>query len=161
MGPVPPVDVPERSPEPLGAFAEQAVRDAVRDRTDKAGSPADAGGAGRSTGRVISFPVVVADYEGERYLVSMLGERANWVRNVRAAEGRAVLRHGRREAVRLAEVDPDARAAILRRYLAVAPGARPHVPMDRGASLAEFERIAPRIPVFRITPDTRTPAAPS
>ncbi|MFD1051832.1 nitroreductase/quinone reductase family protein, partial [Kibdelosporangium lantanae] len=62
---------------------------------------------GRSTGRVISFPVVVADYEGERYLVSMLGERANWVRNVRAAEGRAVLRHGRREAVRLAEVDPD------------------------------------------------------
>ena len=34
---------------------------------------------GRRSGRTISFPVVVADYEGERYLVSMLGEDANWV----------------------------------------------------------------------------------
>ena len=28
---------------------------------------------GRHSGTVVSFPVVVADYEGERYLVSMLG----------------------------------------------------------------------------------------
>ena len=32
---------------------------------------------GRRTGRVTSFPVVVADYHGERYLVSMLGNDAN------------------------------------------------------------------------------------
>src|SRR5215471_4441146 len=38
--------------------------------------------AGRRTGKAISFPVVVADYQGERYLVSMLGEGTNWVRNV-------------------------------------------------------------------------------
>ena len=43
---------------------------------------------GRSTGRVVSLPVVVADYDGDRYLVSMLGEDANWVKNVRAAGGR-------------------------------------------------------------------------
>src|SRR6266542_322695 len=54
---------------------------------------------GRRTGRLISFPLVVADYEGERYLVAMLGQNVNWVRNVRAAGGRAVLRHGRREPV--------------------------------------------------------------
>jgi hypothetical protein len=36
--------------------------------------------AGRRTGRAISFPLVMADYEGERYLVSMLGENSNWVR---------------------------------------------------------------------------------
>ena len=59
---------------------------------------------GRRSGRLIAVPVVIADYEGERYLVSMLGEQANWVRNVRAAGGRAVLRHGQREAVRLEEV---------------------------------------------------------
>jgi deazaflavin-dependent oxidoreductase (nitroreductase family) len=106
---------------------------------------------GRRSGRLISFPVVIADYEGERYLVAMLGEDANWVRNVRAAGGRAVLRHGRREAVRLEEVSGDAQPAILRRYLAVAPGARPHIPIDRRATLEEFERIAPQIPVFRIT----------
>ena len=43
---------------------------------------------------VISFPVVSADYDSERYLVSMLGDRADWVRNVHAPSGRAVLSHG-------------------------------------------------------------------
>lgn len=42
---------------------------------------------GRRTGRLISFPVVIADYQGERYLVAMLGARADWVRNVQAAGG--------------------------------------------------------------------------
>lgn len=106
---------------------------------------------GRRTGRLISFPLVVADYQGERYLVAMLGENAGWVRNVRAAGGRVVLRHGRREAVRLEEVGPGARAPILRRYLAVAPGARPHLPVGRRASLEEFSRIAAQVPVFRVT----------
>jgi hypothetical protein len=108
---------------------------------------------GRRTGRLISFPVVIANYDGERYLVAMLGEQTNWVRNVRAAGGRAVLRHGRREAVRLEEVDPAARPPILRRYLASAPGARPHIPVDRRAPLEDFEQVAPQNPVFRITTD--------
>ncbi len=105
---------------------------------------------GRRSGRLLSFPVMVADYRGDRYLVAMLGEGANWVANVRAAGGRAVLRHGRREAVRLEEVAPGARAPILRRYLQIAPGARPHIPVDRRAPVAEFEGIAGRYPVFRI-----------
>lgn len=105
---------------------------------------------GRRSGRVISFPVVIADFEGERYLVSMLGENANWVRNLRAAEYQAVLRHGRREAVRLDEVDEGARAPILRRFLRVAPGARAHVPVDFRAPVTEFEKIAADYPVFRV-----------
>ena len=32
------------------------------------------------------------------------------------------------------------------------PGARPHLPVDRRAPLAEFERIAGQYPVFRIIP---------
>jgi hypothetical protein len=80
----------------------------------------------------------------------MLGENANWVRNIRAAGGQAVLRRRHAEAVRLDEVEAGARAPILRRYLAVAPGARPHLPVDRHAPLAEFERIAPQFPVFRL-----------
>lgn len=107
---------------------------------------------GRRSGRLISVPVVVADHAGSRYLVAMLGENANWVHNVRAAGGRAVLRHGFDEAVQLHEIDPSARAVVVRRYLAVAPGARPHIPVGRKAPLAEFERIAPHIPVFRIDP---------
>src|SRR5450759_5084900 len=79
---------------------------------------------GRTSGRRISFPLIVADCQGERYLVSMLGERASWVANVRAAGGSVVLHHGRREAVRLEEVDPVDRSPILRRHLEVAPAAR-------------------------------------
>jgi deazaflavin-dependent oxidoreductase (nitroreductase family) len=111
---------------------------------------------GRRTGRVISFPLVVAEYEGGRYLVSMLGKDANWVHNVRAAGGRAVLRRGHRESVQLQEVESGARAPILRRYVAVAPGARPHVPVDRHAPLEEFERIAEQYPVFQITSEAST-----
>jgi deazaflavin-dependent oxidoreductase (nitroreductase family) len=107
---------------------------------------------GRCTGRLISLPVAVADYQGGRYLVSMLGNDANWVRNVRAADGRAVLRRRGREEVRLVEVEPGDRAPILRRYLQVAPGARAHLPVDRHAPLAEFERVADQFPVFQIVP---------
>jgi hypothetical protein len=109
---------------------------------------------GRRSGRLISFPVVVADYEAQRYLVAMLGEGVNWVANVRAAGGQAVLRHGRREEVRLEEVDPKFRGAILRRYLELAPGARAHVAVDRSAPLDEFNAVAAAYPVFRIRPSS-------
>jgi deazaflavin-dependent oxidoreductase (nitroreductase family) len=105
---------------------------------------------GRRSGKPVQFPVVVADYQGGRYLVSMLGTEANWVRNLRAAGGEAVLvRRGRRP-VHLDELPVDQRAPILRRYLEVAPGARPHFPVLRGAPLEEFERIAGQFPVFRL-----------
>lgn len=112
---------------------------------------------GRRTGRMTRAAVVVADHQGERYLVSMLGEGSDWVRNVRAANGLAVLRHGRSQRVRLEEVPLGGRAAILRRYLECAPGARAHVPVDRRAPASEFERVAGRFPVFRITPGDRVP----
>ncbi|MCV7311279.1 nitroreductase family deazaflavin-dependent oxidoreductase [Mycobacterium paraffinicum] len=108
---------------------------------------------GRRSGRVISVPVVAVDHDGGRYLVSMLGDDANWVRNVRAAGGRAVMRRRHAVPVHLLEVATDARAPILRRYVAVAPGARPHIPLGSDAPLTEFERIAAHYPVFRITPD--------
>lgn len=113
---------------------------------------------GRVTGWPVRVPLVVADYEGERYLVAMLGERTQWVRNVRAAGGHVVLRHGRSEAVRLEEIPAEERPPVLRRYLAVAPGARAHIAVDRHAPLEEFARIAADLPVFRIVPETTTAA---
>ena len=50
---------------------------------------------GRKSGRVVSFPLVMVNVDGERYLASMLGE-SQWVRNVRVANGKAVLRRGGR-----------------------------------------------------------------
>ena len=106
---------------------------------------------GRRTGKTVSFPAVIADYDNGRYLVSMLGEDTNWVRNVRAAGGHAVLRHGGREPVLLQEVDAGRRAPILRCYLQRAPGARAHIPVDYRAPVEEFERVAAQYPVFRVT----------
>ena len=74
----------------------------------------------------------------------------NWVRNVKAAEGEVTLRHGHREEVRLEEVAPDRRAPVLKAYLKRAPGARAHLPVDKDAPLAEFERVSSRFPVFRV-----------
>ena len=105
---------------------------------------------GRKSGRIVSLPLVTAVVNGQRYLVSMLGDNGQWVRNVRAAGGRAVLRSGRREEVQLEEVPTDQRAPILRAYLQRAPGARPHVPVNKDATLAEFEKIAAAVPVFRV-----------
>ena len=105
---------------------------------------------GRQSGKLISFPLALAVLNGERYLVSMLGEDTNWVRNVRAANGQAQLRHGRTEHVLLEEVEVSQRAPILKAYLKIAPGARPHILVDKDAPVAEFEKIAAEFPVFRI-----------
>jgi deazaflavin-dependent oxidoreductase (nitroreductase family) len=109
---------------------------------------------GRRSGRVTRFPLGMADWDGGWYLVSMLGEDCNWVRNVRAAGGRVTLRHGRARACRLVEVPVERRAPILRRYVEKVPGGRPHIPVERDASLAEFEAVADRYPVFRVERET-------
>ena len=107
--------------------------------------------AGRTSGRTLSLPVVIAVVEGRRYLVSMLGDDVQWVRNVRASGGRAVLRSGAREEIQLDEVPADQRAPILKAYLQRAPGARAHVPVDKDAAITEFEKIAAAFPVFRVS----------
>ena len=112
---------------------------------------------GRRTGKTISFPAVITDYDNGRYLVSMLGEDTSWVRNVRAAGGHAVLRHGEPEAVTLQEVDAGSRAPILRCYLQRAPGARAHIPVDPQAPVEDFELIAAQYPVFLVTAEKAAP----
>lgn len=107
---------------------------------------------GRHSGHLIRLPLVMIVIDAERYLVSMLGAAANWVQNVKAAGGYVTLRHGRREDVYLEEVPERLRAPILKFYLKRAPGARPHIPVDKDAPLAEFERIAREFPVFRVRP---------
>ena len=52
---------------------------------------------GRKSGRIVSFPLVMVVVDGQRYLVSMLGVNAQWVLNVRATGGKAVINRGGRE----------------------------------------------------------------
>jgi|SRR5579863_571158 len=109
--------------------------------------------SGRRSGKPFLVQLVVAQVGGERYLVSMLGENADWVRNARASAGAAVLRHRITENVKLVEMPASERAPILKAYLQVAPGGRPHFDVSLDAPLAEFEKVAARYPVFRIAPD--------
>jgi F420H(2)-dependent quinone reductase len=105
---------------------------------------------GRRSGRTISLPLVMAVLDRQRYLVSHLGSDVAWVRNVKATAGRAVLRHGRIEHVRLEEFAIDKRAPVLKAHLRHAPGARPHIPVDKDAPLEEFDAVAAQFPVFRV-----------
>lgn len=115
---------------------------------------------GRTSGQVRSNPVVITTLHGRRYLVSMLGPRSDWVKNIEAAHGNAVIRQGRRYRVRLVPVPPEERAPILREYVRIAPSGRRHFPLSTDAPLSEFEAIADRYPVYRIesaAPRTGTP----
>jgi hypothetical protein len=105
---------------------------------------------GRSSGATIHVPLVIVPYRARWYVVSMLGARASWVRNVEAAGGDAVLLHGRRRPVHLAEVPVGERAPIIRRYLLLALGARPHLPVTWRSPLREVAAVAADYPVFRV-----------
>jgi deazaflavin-dependent oxidoreductase (nitroreductase family) len=107
---------------------------------------------GRASGRRRTSPVVIATVQAERYLVSILGPGSDWVRNVEAAHGEAVLRRGRRRPVHLVAVPPADRAPVLREYVRVATSGRSHFPVAVGAPLSEFQAIAESYPVYRIEP---------
>jgi deazaflavin-dependent oxidoreductase (nitroreductase family) len=73
---------------------------------------------GRTSGVVYRTPVNPLMFESRQYLVSPRGE-TQWVRNVKAADGRLVLILGRRHLERTAvEVPVAERTPILRAYLA-------------------------------------------
>ena len=126
---------------------------------------------GRRSGRPITFPLAMVTVDGERYLVSMLGANAGWVRNVRAAGGQATLIHGRTEKVRLEDpalggaaldkAEIQLRARVLKEYLRRAPGARPHLPVDKDAPLEAFEALAAQTPIFRVLVDSVLPGSSS
>jgi len=114
---------------------------------------------GRRSGRPRSNMVTWVEHEGDRYFVSMLGARSDWIRNLEAAGGDAVFRHGRRRPVRLEEVPVERRAPIIQAwYSRTYVSTRRHLGLDPKAPIEEFERIAPEHPVYRIVfPDESQP----
>lgn len=102
---------------------------------------------GRRTGRLMRIPIGLADLGGRWYAVSMLGE-CNWTRNVRFNGGHAVLRHLTATPVEMVEVPAGERPPILRRYLQVAPGGRPHIPATVASSDHQIAALADRYPVY-------------
>jgi deazaflavin-dependent oxidoreductase (nitroreductase family) len=108
---------------------------------------------GRSSGVPRRTPVNLLEVDDHRYLVSPRGE-GQWVRNVRANDGRLDLLLGRRrEHFVVRELPDDEKVAVLRPYLrrwkaevgAFFDG------VDADSPDAELARIAPRHPVFELT----------
>ncbi|WP_435120610.1 MBL fold metallo-hydrolase [Amycolatopsis thermoflava] len=117
---------------------------------------------GRRTGTIRRTTLLRTDHDGAGHLVSITGE-SEWVRNVRAAGGRAVLARGRRKwPVLLTEIPVGERAPVIRAQL-LRTGRRPGSARVAGDALAffgitgepglaEIAEVAHRHPVFRIGP---------
>jgi hypothetical protein len=107
---------------------------------------------GRKSGVMRPVPVTWVEYHGARYLVAMLGEESDWVHNARATAGNVVFKRGRRKRVHIEELPVEERAPILRAWYQRTGNSTPkhYIRLPEDASLSEFERIAPRWPVFRI-----------
>jgi len=104
---------------------------------------------GRRTGRIHTVAAVIVQRADAQYLVSMLGE-CEWVKNVRAARGQVEIVSGRRRRARLEEAPIPVRAPIIKEFLRLAPGARPHIGLGKSATLADCDRVSADFPVFRI-----------
>lgn len=96
------------------------------------------------------------DYAGESYFVSLGGE-SDWVRNVRAANGKATIVSAGRKPVRLQEVLIEERGPVLLAYVqkrafthSGAESARLFFGVEPEPTLGEMQAIADRYPVFRI-----------
>lgn len=111
---------------------------------------------GRRSGRLRRTVLVRTAHGGREYLVALAGE-SEWVRNVRAAAGRVVIRRGKPRRVTLVELPCVERSPIIREYLrgsarrADSREAQRYFGLSRDASLDEIGPIVERYPVVEIT----------
>ena len=107
-------------------------------------------GRGRQTGRPRTNPVVPVEHGGRRWLVAPYGP-VSWVHNARAA-GRVRLtrrRDTRDYAIR--EASPEEAGPVLKRYVRIAPSARPYFQATKDSPVEDFVAEADHHPVFELT----------
>ena len=105
---------------------------------------------GRQTGRPPTNPVAAVEHGGRRWLAARYGPVC-WVQNARAA-GRVGLtrrRDTRGDAIR--EASAQEAGPVLKRYVRIAPAARPCFPAAKDSPVADFAAEADRHPVFELT----------
>jgi len=111
---------------------------------------------GRKTGRPIRVSLSRTVYEGNCYFVSLAGE-VDWVKNVRASVGKAVMISRKRIPIHLKEIPTEERAPILLEYVhkrafthSGAQSSRLFFGLGPNPNLEEMEKIAGRYLVFKI-----------
>lgn len=110
---------------------------------------------GRRSGQTRSTAVTWVEHGGQRYLVAPRGN-TEWARNVIAAGGQAAIRRRKRENVKLEEIAPEQRPPIIQSYLKkTAMVTKREFGIEPDAPIEEFQKIAGRHPVFRITAATQ------
>lgn len=115
---------------------------------------------GRKTGKLQRIPILRIPYQDQDYLVALAGE-AQWVRNVRAAAGAALIRRRGTRRVHLEELPVGERAAVIAEYVrqgrersgpeSGAKQARYYFGLDSEPTPADVEAVAAYYPVFRIS----------
>ena len=118
---------------------------------------------GRSSGKARRIPILRTRLHGSDYLVALAGE-SQWVRNVRAAHGHAVIRRRRASRVRLEELAPAGRGEVIAACLraggtrsgaqANAEQARYYFGLEPQATAADIAAVVDYYPVFRVQYDT-------
>ncbi len=111
---------------------------------------------GRKTGKPIRVSLTIVRHRASGYLVSLY-DKSQWVKNVRAADGRAAIISGGKTPVRLVEIPQAERAPILLGYVrqrafshSGGESARLFFDLGPKPKLADMEAIADRYVVFRI-----------
>ena len=109
---------------------------------------------GRRSGQPRTTPVWLAEYNGNRFLVSTYGQ-TNWVRNLRAA-GEATLTRGlRSERISVVEVGAREAAPVLQHFVSTIPAVvRSSFRVTPTSPLPLFEQEVARHPVFQVLPAT-------
>ncbi|MCR5976703.1 DUF385 domain-containing protein [Gordonia jinghuaiqii] len=112
--------------------------------------------AGRRSQKLRRTPLTVVELEGERYVLEGF-PGADWVRNVRAADGLARLSIGGRATdVRLTELSAEQAIPVLRAWPELSGSDGPKMMKDAGVvadvTPDAFAAVAGRCGVFRIDP---------
>ena len=105
---------------------------------------------GRKTGRPRSNPVVPVEHGGRRWLVAPYGP-VSWVHNARAAGRVSLTRRRDTRHYTIREASPDEAGPVLKRYVRLAPSARPYFQAAKDSSVEDFIAEAARHPVFELT----------
>jgi deazaflavin-dependent oxidoreductase (nitroreductase family) len=114
---------------------------------------------GRKSGKPRLVSLSKTEYAGQQYFVSLAG-KSEWVRNVRAASGRATIRSGSRIPVRLVEIPEEERAPVMLAHVqrrafthSGAQAARHFFGLSPNPTLEDMQAIASSYIVLRILED--------
>lgn len=113
---------------------------------------------GRKTGNPRRMSLSRTEYGGRQFFVSLAGE-SEWVRNVRAAGGNAVLISRKRYPIRLVEIAAELRAPVMLAYVqrrafthSGAQSARHFFGLGANPTLMEMQALAEKYVVLEILP---------